>query len=177
MSSKKIWYSDNFQPLLWGYYWFGSWILLALKLTIRIIARGDMVGIKSERGGSWKNFAKLIIWTLCELNERSLLLRFKMVCYVLLYNFLLDLYSFCWLNKVFALIRFEFICDSLYGLARSLGINAKESLHELRFPNIYIIPHIIYFIVPLSIIIVLAIKAVGFQRSDKPKLRRIMVIS
>ena len=38
---------------------------LALKLTIRIIARGDMVGIKSERGGSWKNFAKLIMWSLC----------------------------------------------------------------------------------------------------------------
>ena len=67
-----------------------------------------------------------------------------MFCYVLLSNFLLDLYSFCWLNKE--------------------GMNAKENMHEVRFPNIYILSHIIYYIVPLTIIIVLAIKAVSFSK-------------
>ena len=41
---------------------------------------------------------------------------------------------------------------------------AKENMHEGRFPNIYILSHIIYYIVPLSIIIVLAIKALGFSK-------------
>ena len=41
---------------------------------------------------------------------------------------------------------------------------AKENMHEGRFPNIYILSHIIYYIVPLTIIIVLAIKAVGFSK-------------
>ena len=40
-------------------------ILLALKLTIRIIARGDMVALKPEWVGNWKNFAKLTMWSLC----------------------------------------------------------------------------------------------------------------
>ena len=43
-------------------------------------------------------------------------------------------------------------------------MNAKENMHEVRFPNIYILSHIIYYIVPLTIIIVLAIKAVGFSK-------------
>ena len=43
-------------------------IALALKLTIRIIGRGDMVGIKLERGGGWKNFAKLTMWLLFSLS-------------------------------------------------------------------------------------------------------------
>ena len=37
------------------------------------------------------------------------------------------------------------------------------NLHECAF-NIYILSHIIYFIVPLTIIVVLAIKAVGFSK-------------
>ena len=41
---------------------------------------------------------------------------------------------------------------------------AKENMHEVRFPNIYRLSHIIYYIVPLTIIIVLAIKAVGFLK-------------
>ena len=41
---------------------------------------------------------------------------------------------------------------------------AKENMHEGRFPNIYILSHIIYYIVPLTIIIVLAIKAVSFSK-------------
>ena len=41
-------------------------------------------------------------------------------------------------------------------------MNAKENMHEERFTNIYIITHIIYYIIPLTIIIVLAIKAVSF---------------
>ena len=43
-------------------------------------------------------------------------------------------------------------------------MNAKENMHEVRFSNIYIPSHIIYNIVPLTIIIVLAIKAVGFSK-------------
>ena len=43
-------------------------------------------------------------------------------------------------------------------------MNAKENMHEVRFPNIYILSHIIYYIVPLTIIIVLAIKAVGLSK-------------
>ena len=50
---------DNFNSLPRGYS-FGFWLLLALKLTIRIlIGRGDAVG-----GGS-KNFVKLIMCALC----------------------------------------------------------------------------------------------------------------
>ena len=40
----------------------------------------------------------------------------------------------------------------------------KENMHEGRFPNIYILSHIIYYIIPLTIIIVLAIKTVGFSK-------------
>ena len=64
MNSKQFCSCDNFSSLLWGYYSFGLGLLLALKLTIRIIGRGDVVGIKSEWGGGWKDFAKLIIWSL-----------------------------------------------------------------------------------------------------------------
>ena len=41
---------------------------------------------------------------------------------------------------------------------------AKENIHEGRFLNIYTLSHIIYYIVPLTIIIVLAVKAVGFSK-------------
>ena len=67
-----------------------------------------------------------------------------MFCYVPLSNFLLELYSFCWLNKE--------------------DMNAKEKMHEVRFPSIYILSHIIYYIVPLAVIIVLAVKALGFSK-------------
>ena len=43
-------------------------------------------------------------------------------------------------------------------------MNAKENMHEVRFPYIYILSHIINDIVPLTIIIALAIKAVGFSK-------------
>ena len=43
-------------------------------------------------------------------------------------------------------------------------MNVKENIHEVRFSNIYILSHIIYYIVPLTLIIVLAIKAIGFSR-------------
>ena len=59
---------------------------------------------------------------------------------------------------------FEFICDPLHGLARSYGMNPKENMHKVRFHNIYILSHIIYSIAPLTIIIDLAIKAVGFSK-------------
>ena len=57
--SKQFCYFDNFNSLPWGYYLFGFWLLLALEITIRIIIRGGMVGIKLERGGGWKNFCKI----------------------------------------------------------------------------------------------------------------------
>ena len=42
-------------------------------------------------------------------------------------------------------------------------MNAIETIHEVRFPNIYILSHIIDYIhPPLTIIIALAIKAIGF---------------
>ena len=40
-------------------------------------------------------------------------------------------------------------------------MNAIENMHEVRFPNINILSHIIYCIHPLTIVIALAIKAVG----------------
>ena len=59
---------------------------------------------------------------------------------------------------------FEFLCDHLHGLARNSGMIAKENMHEGRFLNSYILSLIIYYIVPVTIIIVLAIKAVGFSK-------------
>ena len=40
-------------------------------------------------------------------------------------------------------------------------MNAIENMHEVRFANIYILSQIIFPIHPLTIIIALAIKAVG----------------
>ena len=40
----------------------------------------------------------------------------------------------------------------------------KKNMHDGRFHNIYILSHIVYYIVPLTISIVLAIKAVGFSK-------------
>ena len=42
-------------------------------------------------------------------------------------------------------------------------MKAVENMHEVRrFSNIYILSHIIYYIHPLTLIIVLTIKAVAF---------------
>ena len=49
MNSKQFFSDDNFNSLLWDCYWFGYWLLLALKLTIIIIERDDMVGRKWSR--------------------------------------------------------------------------------------------------------------------------------
>ena len=46
---------------------------------------------------------------------------------------------------------FEFIRDPLHGLARQLGMNDKENMHEVRFPNVYTLSHVIYYIVPLTL--------------------------
>ena len=43
-------------------------------------------------------------------------------------------------------------------------MNAKENVHEVKFPNICILSHIIYHIVPLTIIIVLVINTAGFSK-------------
>ena len=37
-------------------------------------------------------------------------------------------------------------------------------MHEVRFSNIYIVSHIVYYLVPLTVIIVSAIKAAGFSK-------------
>ena len=41
-------------------------------------------------------------------------------------------------------------------------MNAIENMHEVRFPNIYMLSRVIFYIRPLAIKIALAIKAVGF---------------
>ena len=43
-------------------------------------------------------------------------------------------------------------------------MNAKENMQEVRFPKNSILSHIICYIAPLTIIIVLAIKAVGLSK-------------
>ena len=81
------------------------------------------------------------------------------------------MYGFCCLNKVFSLNMFEFMFDPLQGLARYLGLNTIESLgnmFEVRFPNTYILSNIIYYILPLTVIIVLAIKAVSLSKVRVP---------
>ena len=43
-------------------------------------------------------------------------------------------------------------------------MNAIENMHEVRFPNVYILSHIIHYILPLTMIIVLVIKGVGLSK-------------
>ena len=43
-------------------------------------------------------------------------------------------------------------------------MNVIENMHAVRFPNIYILNQIIYYILPLTIIIVLVIKGIGFSK-------------
>ena len=43
-------------------------------------------------------------------------------------------------------------------------MNAIGNMHEMRFRSIYILSRIMYYILPLTIIIVLAMKAVGFSK-------------
>ena len=57
---------------------------------------------------------------------------------------------------------FESMFDPLDSLCHSM--NAIENMHEVRFPNIYILSNIIYYIHQLTINIALAIKAVGFSK-------------
>ena len=59
---------------------------------------------------------------------------------------------------------FEFISDLLYDLARQLRYECHKNMYEVRFPNIYILSRIIYYIFPLTLIIILAIKAIGFSK-------------
>ena len=44
-------------------------------------------------------------------------------------------------------------------------MNAIENMHEVKFPNICILSHIIFHNHPLAIIIALAIKAAGFSKT------------
>ena len=57
---------------------------------------------------------------------------------------------------------FESMFDPLDSLCHSM--NAIENMHEVRFPNIYILSNIIYYILPLTVIIAMAIKSVGFSK-------------
>ena len=59
MNSKQFFSFDNFNLLLWGYYSIGFRLLLALKLTIRIIGTDDVVETKLERGEGMKDFCCL----------------------------------------------------------------------------------------------------------------------
>ena len=43
-------------------------------------------------------------------------------------------------------------------------MNAIKKMHEVRFPNIYILSHMNNYILPVTIIIALAIKAVRFSK-------------
>ena len=52
----------------------------------------------------------------------------------------------------------------LHDLARGQCMNPKENMHEVRLPNIYILSHTMYYNVPLTIVSVLAIKAVDFPK-------------
>ena len=59
-------------------------------------------------------------------------------------------------------------------------MNAIGNMHEMRFSNMSILSHIVCYTAPLTIIIALVIKKVGFQRSDRlcvTYLQGIMVIS
>ena len=57
---------------------------------------------------------------------------------------------------------FESMFDPHDSLCHSM--NAIGNLHEVRFPNIYILSNIIYYILPLTVIIAKAIKSVGFSK-------------
>ena len=90
-------------------------------------------------------------------------------------NILDDMKEFCFLDLkcsvMFSLTsNFHQIYLNLYvnlfiAQPGSYGMNATETMHEVRFPNIYIPSHIIYYIPLLLIIIVLAIKEVAFSKT------------
>ena len=43
-------------------------------------------------------------------------------------------------------------------------MNAIENMNEVKFPKSYTVSHIIYYIPSLTLVIALAIKAVGFSK-------------
>ena len=55
MNSKQFFSFDNFNSLFGGDYSLGLLLLLALKLTIRTIIMGDMVGINMKGESGWKH--------------------------------------------------------------------------------------------------------------------------
>ena len=55
----------------------------------------------------------------------------------------------------------------VHGLARYLRHECHKNIYEVRFSNIYILSHIIYYIPPLTIIFALAIKVVVCRMSDR----------
>ena len=58
---------------------------------------------------------------------------------------------------------FELTYNPLHGLTKQLSMNTIKNMHKVRFPNIYILIHIIYYVLSLTINIVLTIKGVGFS--------------
>ena len=58
---------------------------------------------------------------------------------------------------------FEFIFDLFHDLARQ-WMNFIRNMHEAKFLTTTMLLNIIYYIFPLTIIIVLAIKAKGFSK-------------
>ena len=60
------------------------WILLALKLTIRITAMGDMVGIKSGRGEKYgEKYSKLIMCHYVKWYEMKYFCCLDLKCFVM----------------------------------------------------------------------------------------------
>ena len=54
----------------------------------------------------------------------------------------------------------DFLFHRHHGVVRRLMC---EFMHEVTFPNIYIMPNIIYYIPPLTIVIVLVMMAEDFK--------------
>ena len=60
----------------------------------------------------------------------------------------------------------KFTFDTFHGVARRFTYERHKNMHEVRFHNVSIQPNIIYYILlPLSTIIVLVIKVVGFSKA------------
>ena len=152
--------SDNLNSLLWGCYSFGLWYLLALKSTIRIIGRDDMVGIKLEWVGGWKNFRKInnVVNVSNDMKDFCCLdLKHSMFC---LQHFVRFVHFFFIEESIFIECVWIYIPPS--SRPSQASINAIGNTHNVRFCNIYIPSHIVYYIFPIPII-VLAIKALGFS--------------
>ena len=108
-----------------------------------------MVGTKLERREGVVNIFQInnVVTMLHDMKD-FLLLRFIMFCSVI----------FCFPSN------FLRICLNFYETLsyHVVGMNAIGNIHEVRFPNISMLSHIVCYMPLLTIIIALAIKSVGF---------------